>query len=114
VIEMFRSAEHSRLLVVDGDPDSVVGVIYARICSQAPGRKSARPTGIPDPPGRVRPGRQDAGSPAARLSAERDHLVVVVDEFGGTSGIVTLEIPSRSSGIRDEYDIDEWRRSAPA
>ena len=110
VVETFRAAEHSRLLVVDGDPDSVTGVIYA---------KDLLPGLSPDAPAIdwhtfIRP--VDCVPEAKTLDRQlRDfqrgggHLAVVVDEFGGTSGLVTLEdvLEQIVGEIRDEYDTDE-------
>ena len=110
VLETFRQAEHSRLLVVDGDPDSVTGVIYAK--DLLPGLGPA--TGPADWHPLIRP--VDCVPEAKSLDRQlRDfqrsasHLVVVVDEFGGTSGIVTLEdvLEQIVGEIRDEYDTDE-------
>ncbi len=109
VLETLRAAEHSRLVVVDGDPDNVVGVIYA---------KDLLASGIlleqPDWHPLVRP--VEFVPEAKRLDRQlRDfqrgagHLVVVVDEFGGTSGIVTLEdvLEQIVGEIQDEYDTEE-------
>lgn len=110
VIEMFRSAEHSRLLVVDGDPDSVVGVIYAKDLLPGLGPE----VGPADWHPLIRPvGFVPEGKTLDRqlrdFQRSASHLVVVVDEFGGTSGIVTLEdvLEQIVGEIRDEYDIDE-------
>ncbi|HEU5220408.1 MAG TPA: hemolysin family protein [Gemmatimonadales bacterium] len=110
VIAMFRTAEHSRLLVVDGDPDSVTGVIYAKDLLPGLGLESGPADWHP----LIRP--VDFVPEAKSLSRQlRDfqrgasHLAVVVDEFGGTSGIVTLEdvLEQIVGEIRDEYDTDE-------
>ena len=110
VVEMFRKAEHSRLLVVDGDPDSITGVIYA---------KDLLPSLGPDPgPSDWHPLIRPVGFVPEAKTLDRQlrdfqrsasHLVVVVDEFGGTSGIVTLEdvLEQIVGEIRDEHDTDE-------
>jgi magnesium and cobalt transporter len=110
VIEMFRSAEHSRLLVVDGDPDSVTGVIYAK--DLLPGMGPA--AGPSDWHPLIRPVEYvpEAKSLSRQLrdfQRGASHLAVVVDEFGGTAGIVTLEdvLEQIVGEIRDEYDTDE-------
>jgi magnesium and cobalt transporter len=110
VVEGFRKAEHSRLLVTDGDPDSVVGVIYAK--DLLPGLGSDTPS--PDWHPLIRP--VDFVPEGKSLDRQlRDfqrsgsHLAVVVDEFGGTAGIVTLEdvLEQIVGEIRDEYDTEE-------
>ncbi|HEV8612178.1 MAG TPA: hemolysin family protein [Gemmatimonadales bacterium] len=110
VIESFRSSEHSRLLVVDGDPDSVTGVLYA---------KDLLPRLGPEPgPADWHPLIRAVGFVPEAKTLDRQlrdfqrsasHLVVVVDEFGGTSGILTLEdvLEQIVGEIRDEYDTDE-------
>jgi|KBSSwiStaDraftv2_1062776.scaffolds.fasta_scaffold28498_5 magnesium and cobalt transporter len=110
VIDTFRQAEHSRLLVVDGDPDSVTGVIYAKDLLPSLGPA----TGPADWHPLIRPVEcvPEAKSLDRQLrdfQRSASHLVVVVDEFGGTSGIVTLEdvLEQIVGEIRDEYDTDE-------
>lgn len=108
VLDTLRAAEHSRLLVVDGDPDNVVGVIYAKDLMASSTGEGA------DWHILVRP--VEFVPEAKRLDRQlRDfqrgggHLVVVVDEFGGTSGIVTLEdvLEQIVGEIQDEYDSEE-------
>jgi magnesium and cobalt transporter len=110
VIEMFRSAEHSRLLVVDGDPDSVTGVIYAKDLLPGLGPEVGPADWHPliRPVGFV-PEAKTLDRQLRDFQRSASHLVVVVDEFGGTSGIVTLEdvLEQIVGEIRDEYDTDE-------
>jgi len=112
LVETFRRSEHSRLLVVDGDPDSVTGVAYAK--DLLPGLGDPAGTGTPDWHPLIRPvGFVPEGKTLDRqlrdFQRSGSHLVVVVDEFGGTSGIVTLEdvLEQIVGEIRDEYDTDE-------
>lgn len=108
VLDTLRTAEHSRLMVVEGDPDNVVGVIYAKDLLA-----SGHAAEASDWHQLVR--TVEFVPEAKRLDRQlRDfqrggHLVVVVDEFGGTSGIVTLEdvLEQIVGEIQDEYDTEE-------
>jgi CBS domain containing-hemolysin-like protein len=108
VLDTLRQSEHSRLLVVDGHPDSVVGVLYAK--DLLPGLSGEET----DWRTLIRPAAfvPEAKSLAAQLRDFQrgpSHLAVVVDEFGGTAGIVTLEdvLEQIVGEIRDERDTDE-------
>ncbi len=111
VIATLRRSEHARLVVVEGSADTVVGMIHAK--DMLP-RLDHDPAAMPAWQTLIRPA---AFVPEAkRLDKQlRDfqrgpaHLAVVVDEFGGTAGLVTLEdiLEQIVGEIRDEYDIDE-------
>jgi CBS domain containing-hemolysin-like protein len=108
VTATLRSSEHARLLVYDGHPDAVAGVIYAKDIlaasaeDPAPWQSLIRPAAfVPE------------GKPLDRQLRDfqrgPSHLAVVVDEFGGTAGIVTLEdiLEQIVGEIQDERDTDE-------
>lgn len=111
VVETFRRARHSRLLVIDDDPDNVVGVLYAKELMGGPGGEDDEVTGwhhlirpasfVPEAKTLDRQLRDFQRGPA--------HLTVVVDEFGGTAGLITLEdiVEQIVGEIHDEYDVDE-------
>ena len=107
VIQILRSAEHARLLVYDGHPDAIAGVIYAKDIlasdeSEAPWHALIRPAAfVPEGKTLDRQLRDFQRGPS--------HLAVVVDEFGGTAGLVTLEdiLEQIVGEIQDEYDTDE-------
>jgi CBS domain containing-hemolysin-like protein len=106
VIRILRSSEHARLLVFDGHPDAVAGVIYAKdiLAGEVDGRWTAliRPAAfVPEGKTLDRQLRDFQRGPS--------HLAVVVDEFGGTAGLVTLEdiLEQIVGEIQDERDTDE-------
>ena len=100
----------SRLPVHDGNVDDIVGVAHAKDLIRAeraghggePVRDVVRPAHFVPETKRV-----------ARLMREMQdlkyHLAVVVDEYGGTAGVVTLEdlIEELVGEIVDEYDVEE-------
>jgi CBS domain containing-hemolysin-like protein len=93
VVETLRRRERARLPVYDGDLDSIVGVLYAKDLTPVV-------AGIAPHPKRwqeiVRPA-QFVPESKSLVSQLRDfqrgpsHIAIVVDEFGGTSGLITLE-----------------------
>ena len=112
------SAEHARLPAYDGDLDHIVGVLYAK--DLLPALFSADPEAQRGWRSLVRP--VDIVPETKTLDAQlRDfqrgpnHLAVVVDEYGGTAGIVTLEdvLEEIVGEIRDEYDASEQSEIVP-
>jgi CBS domain containing-hemolysin-like protein len=108
VIRTLRSAEHARLLVYDGNPDAVVGVIYAKDIL-AVGPEDPRPWHALIRPAAFVPEGKTLDRQVRDFQRGPSHIAVVVDEFGGTAGIVTLEdiLEQIVGEIQDEYDTDE-------
>ena len=109
----------SRVPVFEKDRDHVVGVLYARdlLSHWRDPRARAREdeegvllvaSVMRDKPFFV-PETKGIGDLLTEMRARRIHLAVVVDEFGGTSGLVTIEdlLEEIVGEIRDEYDDDE-------
>lgn len=98
---------HSRYPVIDGDKDHVQGILLAKdllpyTCNLKPFislEKLLRPTVIVPESKRVDAMLKD-------FQADRYHMAVVVDEFGGVSGVVTIEdiLELIVGDINDEYD----------
>ncbi len=108
VVTTLRSSEHARILVYDGNPDAVVGVIYAKDIL-AIGPEDPRPWHALIRPAAFVPEGKTLDRQVRDYQRGPSHLAVVVDEFGGTAGIVTLEdiLEEIVGEIQDEYDTDE-------
>ena len=118
-VRAVAAAEHARLPAYDGDLDHIVGVLYAK--DLLPAMFAAEREAGAAWPSLVRP--VDIIPETKTLDAQlRDfqrgpnHLAVVVDEYGGTAGIVTLEdvLEEIVGEIRDEYDATETPEIAAA
>lgn len=111
VVDLLKKCEHARIPVYNEDLDNIAGILYAKDLTPAA-------AGVAEPPGTwhelVRPARfvPESKSLAAQLRDFQrgpSHIAIVVDEFGGTSGLVTLEdiLEEVVGEIYDEYDVSE-------
>ncbi|MET3567393.1 CBS domain containing-hemolysin-like protein [Leifsonia sp. 563] len=108
---LFFSTGVSRMPVIDGgDPDEVVGILYLRDAAKL---SFERPLGADEltvrdlaRPALFVPESQKADALLAQMQRESNHLAMVVDEYGGIAGLVTLEdlIEELVGDISDEYD----------
>jgi putative hemolysin len=102
-----KNATHSRYPVIHGSADDVVGFVHLRDLI-ATGRGATK---VADVAREVKmlPDTKRVLAALSEMRREGHHLAVVVDEYGGTAGIVTLEdlIEEVIGDIRDEYDPDE-------
>jgi putative hemolysin len=100
------TAPHSRYPVTRGSQDDVLGFVHVRDLLM-PAAK-ARTTKVADLTRDVKllPGTKKVLPSLSEMRREGHHLAMVVDEYGGTAGIVTLEdlIEEVIGDIRDEYD----------
>ena len=107
LVAAFADAEHSRLPVTGESLDEVVGMIHIKDVFKAqvdPGRARSveallrTPLFVPESMGVL--------DLLARMRQERVHLAIVVDEFGGTEGLVTIEdvVEEIVGDIEDEHD----------
>ncbi len=110
VADRVRSAKHARLVVFDGTLDEVVGVLYAKDLLAAL-LSDDEPVGGWQAlvrPALFIPASKNVEAQLRDFRATRRHLAIVVDEFGGTAGLVTLEnvLELIVGDIRDEGDED--------
>ncbi|GAB3311397.1 hemolysin family protein [Geodermatophilus aquaeductus] len=100
---------HSRYPVTGRDQDDVVGFVHVRDLL-LPTHPAGRAVTVGDLAREVKrlPGTAGVLTALSEMRRENQHLAVVVDEYGGTDGIVTLEdlIEEVIGEIYDEYDED--------
>ncbi len=111
VTATLRRSEHARLLVFDDHADEVVGVLYAK--DILPRLRAGGATGetwqsLIRPPAFV-PEAKRLDRQLRDFQRGPGHIAVVVDEFGGTAGLITLEdiLEQIVGEIQDEHDVDE-------
>ena len=109
LVALFREAGHSRIPVYRESLDEVQGMVHVRDVYA----HLSDPEDGPDPamdalmrPVLFVPESMGVLDLLARMRAERTHLAIVVDEFGGTDGIVTIEdlVEEIVGDIEDEHD----------
>lgn len=101
---------HSRVPVYEDSIDNVVGMLYAKdmLRARLDGEKPATLRGMLRPPYFV-PEAKKVDELLSEMQAKGVHIAVVVDEYGGMAGLVTLEdiVEEIVGEIRDEYDQSE-------
>ena len=100
---------HSRYPVVRGSADDVTGFVHVRdLFDPELSGRSLRVAELARPV-LMLPGTNRVLKSLQQMRREGQHLAIVVDEYGGTAGIVTLEdlVEEIVGDIRDEYDVDE-------
>ncbi|MCC6187909.1 MAG: HlyC/CorC family transporter [Anaerolineales bacterium] len=109
-LEAVLAAGHSRVPVYSGHIDNIAGLLYAKDLLRA-WKDGSQLGSLRDllRPAYFVPETKKVDKLLAELQQKRIHLAVVVDEYGGTAGIVTLEdiVEEIVGEIRDEYDVNE-------
>ena len=110
VLSSIIDCGHSRIPVFDGTIDNIVGLVYAKDLLKYWGmdesavvlRKILRtPYFIPE--------TKNLEELLHEFKKKRIHIAIVIDEYGGTSGLVTIEdlLEQIVGDIQDEYDLEE-------
>ncbi|MBR5262457.1 MAG: HlyC/CorC family transporter [Clostridia bacterium] len=101
---------YSRIPVFDDGPDNIVGIVYIKVLLKFVGKdlpesslKDVMRTPMFVPESKI------CGDLFKEMTATRTQMAVVVDEYGGTAGIVTLEdiVEAIVGNIQDEYDNED-------
>nr|WP_269204721.1 hemolysin family protein [Motilibacter deserti] len=116
-VRLVSDKPHSRYPVVRGSADDVVGFVHVRDLFDPATSSNARLEELARPV-LLLPGTKQVLPTLSEMRRAGQHLAIVVDEYGGTDGIVTLEdlVEELVGDIRDEYDVDagEARQDGPA
>ena len=111
VVERVRASGHSRYVVYDRSLDNVAGLFHAKdlLPSVLLGAEPTEGWQSLIRPAQFIPATKPVDDQLRDFKASRRHLAVVVDEFGGTAGIVTLEdaLEVIVGDIGDEHDVEE-------
>jgi CBS domain containing-hemolysin-like protein len=116
LVRAFAEAGHSRLPVYRESLDDVIGMIHIKdvfVASIDPARNRSLDSLIREP--LFVPESMGVLELLARMRADRVHLAIVVDEFGGTEGLVTIEdvVEEIVGDIEDEHDDAEAAMLTP-
>jgi len=112
ILEIMKQEKYTRYPVIDGDKDHIVGMVNIKEiltdCIQNPQAIGKKVYDY------IRPIIQVIESIPihdllVKMQRERVHMAILVDEYGGTAGLVTVEdiLEEIVGEIQDEFDIDE-------
>ena len=110
ILEAIISCGHSRIPVFEGTIDNITGLVYAKdllkycgMDAQFVGMKKIirQPFFIPE--------TKNLEELLQEFKKKRVHMAIVMDEYGGTAGLVTIEdlLEEIVGDIQDEYDVEE-------
>ena len=117
VLDIINSCGHSRIPVYEGTVDNIIGLLYAKDLLKEWGKNATdvqlkrlmrSPFFIPE--------TKNFEELLQDFKRKRVHIAIVIDEYGGTSGLITIEdiLEQIVGDIQDEYDTEEeWLIEQP-
>jgi len=113
ILDMVIRAGHSRVPVYEESLDNIVGILYAKdllpyLKSDGKSPEEIALRSLVRPPVYV-PETKAVDELLREMQVAKRHIAIVVDEYGGTAGLVTIEdiVEEIVGEIQDEYDIEE-------
>lgn len=110
-LDIILEGGHSRLPVYDDSIDNIIGILYAKDLL-AHWRQGGQPRAIRGLEREVYyvPETKAVSDLLRELQSKKVHIAIVVDEYGGTAGLVTIEdiLEEIVGDIQDEYDVEEF------
>lgn len=110
IIQLIVHTGHSRIPIFQEDVDNIIGTLHAKDLLTYWGREDIDIREIVRSPYFI-PETKKISDLLQDLRDKKSHMAIVIDEYGGTSGILTLEdiIEEIIGDIMDEYDLEqEW------
>ncbi len=122
IIETIEKDKHSRFPVYEDDLDSIVGVLYVKDVFLVMAHDVVTPQNGASVPSATNvsvrtlmreilevPESLSVNDLLTRMQQRRIHIAVVIDEYGGTAGMVTLEdvVEEIVGEVRDEFEVGE-------
>ena len=110
LLEQVVAAGHSRIPVYEGSADQIIGVLYVKDVFRRIAR-GEQPAALREHlrPALFVPETKKVDELLREMQTEKTHMAIVVDEYGGTAGLVTIEdlVEEIVGEIRDEYDVEQ-------
>jgi len=105
LLQLFQDSKLSRIIVTNGDMDNILGYVHHQQMLNKPKKLNAMVLDIPYVPEVMR-----VQEVMNRFIKSRISIACVVDEFGGTAGIITLEdiVEEIFGEIEDEHDQEDY------
>ena len=105
--DLFREQQYSRIPVYGENLDNIIGIVFVKdLVSLPPGTEPPLTTLIRQ--AYFVPESKRVSELLKELQRKQAHMAIVVDEYGGTAGLVTVEdlLEEIVGEIRDEYDVE--------
>src|SRR5690349_5732384 len=108
LITLFREQEYSRFPVYKDNLDNIAGFVFVKDLVAMKDRDDARPITLLLRPAAIVPESKRVPELLKQFQRQQTQIAIVVDEYGGTAGLVTIEdmLEEIVGEIRDEYDVE--------
>jgi len=110
MLDIIIACGHSRIPVYENTIDNIIGLLYAKDLLKYWGedQKKVQIRSIVRPPYYI-PETKNLEQLLQEFKRKHVHLAIVIDEYGGTSGLITIEdlLEQIVGDIQDEYDMEE-------
>lgn len=108
LVHLIMSSGHSRIPIYEGNVDNIIGIVHAKDLLSHCG-EGDYPLSTVIRPAYFIPETKKISEVLKDLRYNKSHMAIVIDEYGGTAGILTLEdiIEEIIGDVMDEYDAEE-------